>query len=74
MQPIGQLHRERRAAALAVGRFNRVREAALDAGLDDEPVHDHVQFGSPSQRRHIHLVERRGTAVHQQAAKALPAE
>ena len=74
VQAIGKLHRERRAAALAVGRLNRVREAALDAGLDDEPVHDHVQLGPARQRRRVHLVERRGPAIHQEAAVALPAE
>ena len=57
MQPVGELHRERGAAALRVGGFNRVGEAALDARLSHEAVHDHVQLRPSRKQSRVHVVE-----------------
>ena len=70
MELVRQLHRERRAPTLGVGGFDRIRQAALDTRFNHQPVDDDVQFWPPRERRRVHIVERRGAPVHQQAPEA----
>ena len=67
---IREHHRERRAAAFAIRRLDRIREAGPQIAFDAQPIDDHVERGLVLERGAIDVVERHRAAVDQHAAVA----
>ena len=69
-----QLDRERGAAPFDIGGLDRVGEPRPKVPVDLQPIDDHLQRRTIFQRQRVHVLERDGLAVDEQAAEALPAK
>ena len=69
-----QRNRERGAAALGVGRFDRVSQARPEVAIDLEPVDDHLQHRPIAERSGVRFFQHHGLAVDVEPAESLAAQ
>src|SRR4029079_10896597 len=63
------VHREGCATTFAIRRLDRVGQAASQVTLDAKAIDDHFKAAARPQRGEVDILERGGTAIHQQPAE-----